>query len=412
MSVSLAPAATAPAWLRRTLGQGPALRERARRRAVRLASLARDDVLAPDGIEDGPAGDVVARVPIVEGMDLTQVAAHRPPLTAPEVRWLGRSVADALAAMHAAGLVHGDVSPANVLVRAGGITLVDTLAAVRDDERGTPGFRAPERVAGAHTERADVYALGRLMRWAVRAEDETEVRRLTAALVVANAAARPTAIQVSALIARAGPAVPVAVPTRDVAAAVRSRAVERTERIREGRWWRARRFAARATVVAAAVAAACWLTIAVPPLLDGVVETASAGTADSATVTEPGAPSDPAIAAVDLTERRVAALAASDGAALRATVAGDGAVVDDVESTAALLAAGTLAYEGLTVDVAEATLVSRTDASATVDLTYTLSAHRRRDATATQAVAARDESVRIDLAWNGDAWRVVAARAP
>jgi len=79
---------------------------------------------------------------------------------------VGRAVARALSAVHAAGLAHGDVKPDNVVVgedpaRA---KLVD-LGLARppgDDARvsGTPGFLAPEAWQGERRVATDLYALG------------------------------------------------------------------------------------------------------------------------------------------------------------------------------------------------------------------------------------------------------------
>lgn len=87
-------------------------------------------------------------------------------------------VAAALGALHAAGFVHGDIKPANVLVlsrpdRAGRprIKLIDFGVARRLDAApaleisiaGTPAYMAPEQWRGQPSVASDVYSLGCLL---------------------------------------------------------------------------------------------------------------------------------------------------------------------------------------------------------------------------------------------------------
>ncbi|TQN37849.1 serine/threonine protein kinase [Blastococcus colisei] len=96
-------------------------------------------------------------------------------LRADQVAQIGAQVADALAATHAAGIVHRDVKPANILIGEGG--RVEGLVKITDfgishasgditltqtgQITGTPAFLAPE-VAQGHemTQASDVFSLG------------------------------------------------------------------------------------------------------------------------------------------------------------------------------------------------------------------------------------------------------------
>ncbi len=100
-----------------------------------------------------------------------ELAARRGPFTEAEALDVAAQAADALAAVHLAGVLHRDVSPSN-LVRApdGRVVLIDFgLARPFAEDRTTmmtrivtPGYAPPEQHhgSGRFSARADVYALG------------------------------------------------------------------------------------------------------------------------------------------------------------------------------------------------------------------------------------------------------------
>ncbi|OLO30161.1 serine/threonine protein kinase [Streptomyces sp. MNU77] len=112
----------------------------------------------------------------VPGPTLFDIVARRGPLPVRSVTVLGRLLARALAAVHAAGLVHRDVKPGNVLLTAGGPRLIDFGIARTADATaltatglvvGTPGFLPPEQASGNTAGPAgDVFSLGCLLAYA------------------------------------------------------------------------------------------------------------------------------------------------------------------------------------------------------------------------------------------------------
>ena len=146
------------------------LRERTLREARVSAKLSHPCVVTVhDVIEaDGTPWIVME---LVAARSLERVLAEDGPLPPRRVAETGMMLLGALASAHAAGVVHRDVKPGNVLLtRDGRAVLTDFgIAAVDGDPAltqtgmvvGTPGFCAPERIRGAPASPAsDLWSLG------------------------------------------------------------------------------------------------------------------------------------------------------------------------------------------------------------------------------------------------------------
>ena len=103
----------------------------------------------------------------VDGPTLATVVAARGTLDAGELAGVLAGLGSALGHLHERGIVHGDVSPANIIVTPEGQVVLGDLAGQASRELGTPGFVAPERTRGAAAGAAgDVWALARVLEWA------------------------------------------------------------------------------------------------------------------------------------------------------------------------------------------------------------------------------------------------------
>ncbi|MGI5214548.1 serine/threonine-protein kinase [Plantactinospora sp. CA-290183] len=122
----------------------------------------------------GPDGEIIAFV-VMELLTGEELEAR---LTAGALPWpaaveICAQVAEALAAAHRLGIVHRDITPANIMMTASGAKVLDFgiathVGAPDEDEDGetfgTPAYVAPERLDGLPAQPAtDTYSLGVLL---------------------------------------------------------------------------------------------------------------------------------------------------------------------------------------------------------------------------------------------------------
>jgi serine/threonine protein kinase len=147
-------------------GSADAALRRARREAGLAAEVNHPHVLEIlDIVADGEV--VVVVTSFAPGGSLADLLARRGRLSVPESLTVLLPIAAAVATAHERGVVHGDLSPANILFEASGRPVLADLGAARAaGELGepavlTPGYVAPEVARGAPiTEASDLFSLG------------------------------------------------------------------------------------------------------------------------------------------------------------------------------------------------------------------------------------------------------------
>jgi hypothetical protein len=148
---------------------------------------------------DGPAWLVMEYVP---SRTLAQIVREDGPLEPRRAAGIGAQVADGLAAAHAAGTVHRDVKPGNILVTDEGVAKISDfgIARMADGDQltrtglvtGTPSYFSPELARGADPgPESDVYALGATLYTAVQGVAPYPEQRNAIALLQQIAAEQP-----------------------------------------------------------------------------------------------------------------------------------------------------------------------------------------------------------------------------
>jgi eukaryotic-like serine/threonine-protein kinase len=151
-------------------------RTRAMREAQAVARLQTPGVVQVyDVYDDGEQVSLIME--LIEAPSLTRVVRRTGTLTPQRAAQVGQSLLGTLLAVHAAGVVHRDVKPSNVLVGDCGVYITDFgIALLGDDPSltaagsvlGTPAYMAPEQARGERVgPMADLYGLGATLYFAI-----------------------------------------------------------------------------------------------------------------------------------------------------------------------------------------------------------------------------------------------------
>jgi eukaryotic-like serine/threonine-protein kinase len=157
--------------LKSTLAADPVVAERFRREAITVARLSHPNIVAVHDTIDFEGRQAVV-MQLINGKSLRQLLDEQKRLGPELTMHIGSCVASALDAAHAAGLVHRDVKPGNILITPDGRVLLADFGIAKglgtaDDltsenvMMGTAKYLSPEQVRGKKLDgRADLYALG------------------------------------------------------------------------------------------------------------------------------------------------------------------------------------------------------------------------------------------------------------
>ena len=129
---------------------------------------------------------------LVNGLNLRDDVRDNGPYAGEDLARLAEKLIDAVDAVHAAGIIHRDIKPTNVMISARGPILVDFGIAMGEGEShvtrtglvmGTPGFIAPEIIDGAESDEAtDWWSVASVLGFAAMGEPEYGTKPMMAVL--------------------------------------------------------------------------------------------------------------------------------------------------------------------------------------------------------------------------------------
>lgn len=159
------------------LARNAAARARLEHEARLLASVNHPGIATIHGIEEDERGSVFLILELVRGETLSQRLSHGP-LPVEQALSIASETLEALATAHEAGVLHGDLKPGNLMLQPGGrVKVLDfglarrfepssaegdpgggRLPATDSSVVGTPGYIAPERLAGRSGYGSDLFS--------------------------------------------------------------------------------------------------------------------------------------------------------------------------------------------------------------------------------------------------------------
>jgi len=119
-----------------------------------------------------PTGEACIVMPLIDGPTL-RAASSSEKFSPARIGDLMIQLAEALSALHQAGVIHRDLKPENILLSEAGAVLIDFGAsgllgtsegpAMTKMLKGSIEYLAPERLTGQYSPASDVYALGAML---------------------------------------------------------------------------------------------------------------------------------------------------------------------------------------------------------------------------------------------------------